>query len=548
MAYNEQEERLLVKGSEKITRDLQVNGDIYINGNATISHFNDIDAPAAQFNSLNVNYISVSQDLNAQFINASSIIKSPSVHCDYLTVNYYSNMNSLTVGNNLIAENANISNLNVTNLAFEKLINNDLNVKNIDVDTVRYNYMFGNYLSVNYVYSRKYMSANKLYADDVLFNNVNVSTLNFMQCGYDVVSMKTMSEDDYNNLGSTVRNAAIYLTIPNGNMYVHGLKFTTGTEVTSNGYYIDLNVNSIPISTMFTTNSKLEFTTDPVTNNFNSNFNIGVMNITSLGNVWENTAPVGFQSNTASILTNAKVLYISNASSMYRNCSNLEDTFICNNSLIINAPSGYDPMKYCESMSNTFYNCQNFNSRVRIGQNVITTSGMLSDCSNFNQPITIPSNVLQMRDMFNGCVLFNSPVTFGVNSKVQDMYETFKECSNFNQPITIPNNVSNTVYMFYGCSNFNQPITIPSSVFNAGYMFYGCSNFNSPVVIKNGSLGGGAYSLYNMFLACPTLAASDVPIHISRSITIGNTSNYIYNALVNNYTGINWTGRILNDA
>ena len=31
MAYNTQEERLIVKGSERITRDLQVNHNIYVN-------------------------------------------------------------------------------------------------------------------------------------------------------------------------------------------------------------------------------------------------------------------------------------------------------------------------------------------------------------------------------------------------------------------------------------------------------------------------------------------------------------------------------------
>jgi hypothetical protein len=48
---------------------------------------------------------------------------------------------------------------------------------------------------------------------------------------------------------------------------------------------------------------------------------------------------------------------------------------------------------------------------------------------------------------------------------------------------------------------------------------------------------------------CQTLASSTVPIHISHNITLGNTSNYIYNALVNGDCGITFAAsRILNDA
>jgi hypothetical protein len=54
--------------------------------------------------------------------------------------------------------------------------------------------------------------------------------------------------------------------------------------------------------------------------------------------------------------------------------------------------------------------------------------------------------------------------------------------------------------------------------------------------------------LTHTFMSCSTLASSSTPIHISHNIAIGDTSNYIYNALVNGHTGIAWEGRILNDA
>ena len=39
MAYNTNEERLVVKGSERITHDLKVNGDAYVIGNFEANAF-----------------------------------------------------------------------------------------------------------------------------------------------------------------------------------------------------------------------------------------------------------------------------------------------------------------------------------------------------------------------------------------------------------------------------------------------------------------------------------------------------------------------------
>jgi hypothetical protein len=51
------------------------------------------------------------------------------------------------------------------------------------------------------------------------------------------------------------------------------------------------------------------------------------------------------------------------------------------------------------------------------------------------------------------------------------------------------------------------------------------------------------------FYNCVALASSTVPIHISHEIAKGNTSNYIYNMLVNGGCSITFAAsRILNDA
>jgi hypothetical protein len=101
------------------------------------------------------------------------------------------------------------------------------------------------------------------------------------------------------------------------------------------------------------------------------------------------------------------------------------------------------------------------------------------------------------------------------------MAATFASCSSFNQPVTIPNGVTNMATTFSLCSSFNQPVTIPDSVTN----------------------------LYGTFLMCFSLSSSSVPIHISHTIALGNTSNYIYNMLVNGDCGTTIAAsRILNDA
>ena len=74
--------------------------------------------------------------------------------------------------------------------------------------------------------------------------------------------------------------------------------------------------------------------------------------------------------------------------------------------------------------------------------------------------------------------------------------------------------------------------------------FMNCRNFNQPVTISN-----SVTNLESTFDGCRTLERSSVPIHISHEIALGDTSNYIYNSLVNGLTGIRFApSRILNDA
>ena len=444
----------------------------------------------------------------------------------------------------------------------------------------------------------------------------NSATVNgdvFTHKGFDVASTKLIMEDNYNNLGAEARNDAFYITGPNGNMYFMGMKWTPSyvpTYPDSYVAYVDLPKMANNMQTL--TTSTLTFTSDAVTNSFvNGGTYNGISKKTIFsGETWDNSAPIGTQANTGSIITNANELYIVDASNMYNGCRNLTDTFLSNPVLITNAPVGYDPLKYCINMNNTFDGCSNFNQPVNIPNSITKMDGTFSRCSNFNQPVDIPNSVTVMSYTFDGCSNFNQPVDIG--NSVTDMYYTFYGCSNFNQPVDIPNSVTDMSSTFGSCSTFNQPVSIPNSVTGMSYTFYSCTNFNQPVNIPNSviimtgtfsrcsnfnqpvnipnsvtslymtfsscsnfnqpvnipnsvtSLDNTFYNcasfnqpvsipnsvrvLYRAFGGCTTLESSTVPIHISSSIALGDTSNYIYNCLVNGETGITFDpSRILND-
>ena len=286
-------------------------------------------------------------------------------------------------------------------------------------------------------------------------NGTNINSNNFKHKGFDVTSMTVISEADYNNLGWEYRNSALYMTYPNGNMYLYGIKYAATSIPKTYTAYVDLPLMANNMRTL--TTSTLTFSSGAVTNSFvNGGAYNGIKEKTPFVDGWNNSVPIGTQANTGSIITNANELYITNAVGMYMECWYLTDTFITNPSLITGAPVGYDPMKYCTNMAYAFYNCQGF-----------------------NQPVIIPNSVTNMSHLF---------------SKTAKMAST----SVFNSPITIGRNINNM-----------------DNAFNT-----------MPAIFRS----------------------STVPIHISHEIALGDTNNYIYNALVNGLTGIAFDpSRILND-
>ena len=320
----------------------------------------------------------------------------------------------------------------------------------------------------------------------------------------------------------------------------------------------------------------------------------------NMGNLWSESSLLGNiyydWNNTTKTLTFSSptgiITFNSDMSSTFSSCSNLNQNILINN--VTNMSSTF---AFCSNlnqniaipnivtnMSNTFSDCSNLNQNIIIPNSVTMMNGTFSNCSNLNQNIAIPNSVTTMEHTFAGCsnlnqniIIPNSVTNVGytffdcsslnqnilIPNSVTMMSDTFERCSNLNQNILIPNSVTIMSSTFAYCSNLNQNILIPNSVTNMNSAFAFCSNLNQNILIPNSvtnvrytfgycsNLNQNIYlysdridSMQGAFRSCSLL--SDKYIHIRSSIPT-RTSNYIYNSLVNNYTGVNWSGRIKND-
>ena len=238
---------------------------------------------------------------------------------------------------------------------------------------------------------------------------------------------------------------------------------------------------------------------------------------------------------------------VTDMNSTFAFCSNLNQNIIIPNSVT--------------NMNCTFANCLSLNQSILIPNSVTNVNGTFSDCSNLNQSIIIPNSVTNVKYTFFNCSSLNQNII--IPNSVTMMEDTFSYCSNLNQNIIIPNSVTMMSHTFGYCSNLNQNILIPNSVTIMGDVFAFCTNLNQNILIPN-SVTNVRYTFFNCsnlnqniylysdridsiqgaFKKCYLL--SDKYIHIRSSIP-KRSSNYIYNSLVNNYTGVNWSLRVVND-
>lgn len=552
MAYNTQEERFVVKGSERITHDLQVNGDTYIIGDLSVSNIIANESIGTDGQVLG------KSNGNIEWINASSSIDTNNLEVNNLIVNENATFNTIIAngvsgndGQVLGKVNGNIEWMNVSaNIDTDNFSVNNLIVnENAIFNTIIANGTVGN---DGQVLGKVNGNIEWVDSSAIDTNNLSVNYLTVNESakinGYDVTSYTVIEEDNYNYLSRAVKSKPIlYMTTPNGNLYFQGYGYAPSIlppafyEVYVNLYNLENNIENHTL-----------YLRTPVLSNGSSSY-MSVYGIKENG-VWNNSADINTHTTGYNNLnTMANELYIYNAGKMYFGCKNLKDTFICNQSLIVNMAEPYDLMKYCVNMDFMFSGCTNFNQPINIPSQIqklhltfedctnfnqsldlnnvknfyrtfhnsgfnqplsltgiINFAGALSACKNFNQPINIISSTthgsIDVSEAFRACKNFNQPVN--ITAYQANMSNLFFDCTNFNQPFEfrayVPRDVSG---LFYNCKNYNQPFTIrlAGGRYNTGFdnVFYECINFNQPVTIK--STGGGidgmnytfAYSGFN---------------------------------------------------
>lgn len=222
------------------------------------------------------------------------------------------------------------------------------------------------------------------------------------------------------------------------------------------------------------------------------------------------------------------------AESMFRDCSNL------NQNITI-------PYTIRFAM-NMFSNCSKLNKNIIIPNLVEDATSMFSGCQNLNQNILIPNLVTSTSGMFYQCGNLNQNIL--IPNSVKGASVMFGECINLNQNILIPNSVKDAGSMFEGCTKLNQNILIPNSVTSAAFMFDNCVNLNQDIYIYfqnveiQETFGVNYTSMDSMFLNTKVNLHN---VHIPSSVP-KDTSNNLYNCLVNGRTGVTFAPKnIIND-
>ena len=203
--------------------------------------------------------------------------------------------------------------------------------------------------------------------------------------------------------------------------------------------------------------------------------------------------------------------------------------------LSIYIPGVFRSQGNCSSM---FRGCFNLNSNVEIPKDAVDCTSMFGECRSLDQNILIPNGVENCSSMFSECD--NLDRNIAIPNSASNCSGMFYTGFNLKQNILIPNGVEDCSFMFQACNVLNQNIAIPPSVTNCYNMFADCENINQNIYIYSENIN----DLDGMFLSCTNLEGKQV--HIRSSIPL-DTSNAIYNSLVNESTGVNFSGNVVND-
>lgn len=164
------------------------------------------------------------------------------------------------------------------------------------------------------------------------------------------------------------------------------------------------------------------------------------------------------------------------------------------------------------------------------------------DIANISSPaIVFGSGVQNISYAFEGAQIPADTVIF-LGDNITEMQGCFLNQQYFNQPITIPSSVQSASGAIQECNNFNSPVIIRNGVKDISKLLFSSVNFDSDIWIPE------SVNYMEAMLADTAFESGTGVIHISHNIALGDTDNYIYNALVNGEIVITLDpSRILND-
>lgn len=489
MAYNTNEERLVVKGSERITHDLQVNGDAYFKGNVYVDESIKVDnydvaayavLPEEEYNNLSederlkpIFYLTKpSGNLYFQGFGYTPDLLPPQVLAVYV--------NLFNVGDNIGITTHSLS-LNVNDV--------EANLVNASIYGVKDHGFWNNTI-------------------DVAVNTVGDTIVTNAQSLY-IYDASNMYYNHRQLTDSFVSNPSLITNAPSGfdpmehcvNMYKmfdNCVLYNPSQPINIPDSVIDMDFafeNCQEFNQPVNISSGVNRLTRTFFNCFKFNQPVNIPDsVTSMGYTFESCAafnsPVTIPNSVTSMVGT-----FSGGTYQYRGCGfnqpitipdSVTDMQRCfkhsdfNQGIII--PDSVTDLSYC-------FNGSQFDGNIVIGNNVENMSSCF-EASSFNRPITIPDSVTNMSQIFYNCPSFNQPITIG--GGVRNLYAAFAHTV-LNSTVVLNNGLTSIAGLFQMCNTFNQPINIPNSVTNmymtfAGYDVYysdirSVVDFNQPIEI-----------------------------------------------------------------
>lgn len=488
MAYNTNEERLVVKGSERITHDLQVNGDAYFKGNVYVDESIKVDnydvaaytvLPEEEYNNLSeeerlkpIFYLTQpSGNLYFQEFGYTPDLLPPQVLAVYV--------NLFNVGDNVGITTHSLS-LNVNDV--------EANLVNASIYGVKDHGFWNNTIDV----------AVSTVGDTIVTNAQSLYI-------YDASNMYR----NYRQLtDSFVSNPSLITNAPSGfdpmkhcvnmyRMFANCVLYNPSQPINIPNSVIDMDFafeNCQEFNQPVNISSGVNRLTRTFFNCFKFNQPVNIPDsVTTMGYTFERCAAF-----------NSPVTIPNSVTNMH-SCFTVSDF---NQDIII--PDNVTDLSYCFMQSQ-------FDSNIVIGNNVENMASCF-EASSFNRPISFPESVTDISQIFYNCHSFNQPITIGggvvslytpfahtvlnstviLNDGLISIAGLFQMCNTFNQPINIPDSVTNMHNCFAGydiyysdirsVTDFNQPIEIPENVTDMSGCFTLCrfnQNINIPAKVTD---------------------------------------------------------------